>query len=320
MLKDIDVAVSGNQLYPVNLLHINADIFPTSLIVLGAEFFLNRINIGFWMWETADIPEDRAAYSVFLNEIWTPSTFCRDVIAKKVATPVRVMPLNVRPEIQSRLGRKEFRLPADAFIFLWVGDFLSVVERKNPLGVLEAFAKARAELRNAYLVLKISNATYRPEVIDMMRKYKDKIPSLIIMNSDLPKSQFNSLVNCCDCLVSLHRSEGFGLVLAEAMYMGKPVIATGWSGNMDFMTRENSILIGYELVQLENDYPPYGKGSFWADPHVDEAVEAMVKIATDQHYAWSLGKKAREDIQAGFSPESTGIVLRNHLENILQQL
>ena len=317
ILEEMPAVPTSGVAHRINLFHINADIFSTTFVLLGPRFFDGRFNISYWMWETTDIPDDRVATSVFLDEIWTPSQFCRDVIASKVGIPVEVMPLNVEPEIEVNTGRKELGLPEVGFLFLCVADFYSVAERKNPLAVLEAFKRAFGRKpNNIHLVLKINNSLHRPDIMNIIKQYEEEISSMMIINSYLDRPRFNALTNCCDCLVSLHRSEGFGLTLAEAMYMGKPVVATGWSGNMDFMSAENSVPIKYKLIELEKDFPPYREGSSWADPDIDHAAEAMLHVSSDPQFALSIGSRAREDIRTKFSPRSTGAVMRHRLTTI----
>jgi glycosyltransferase involved in cell wall biosynthesis len=113
--------------------------------------------------------------------------------------------------------------------------------------------------------------------------------------------------------VSLHRSEGFGLTMAEAMFLGKPVIATGWSSNLDFMTPWNSMLVKYKLTTLPEDYGPYKKGNTWADADVDHAAECMVRVATDAEFRRAIGEQAKKDIRTNFSPAVIGATMRARL-------
>ncbi|HEY5282618.1 MAG TPA: glycosyltransferase, partial [Polyangia bacterium] len=168
------------------------------------------------------------------------------------------------------------------------------------------------------LVLKVINADKVPrdgqEILNLVRRDS----SIILLSQYLDRPGLNALFDNVDCYISLHRSEGFGLTLAESMFLGKPVIATGWSSNMDFMTPWNSLPVRYRLVTLDADYGPYKKGNTWADPDVDHAAECMVKVATDQALYRQLAEAGRADIRKHLSPAAVGSAIRARLKAIGQ--
>jgi glycosyltransferase involved in cell wall biosynthesis len=209
-------------------------------------------------------------------------------------------------------GRSFFGLPEDRFLFLFMFDFMSILERKNPLGLFEAFRKAFKPRDKTTLVLKISHAESQPLEF---RKFEEAAKGLNvkIIKGVLSRIEINSLLNACDCYVSLHRSEGFGLTMAEAMSLGKPVIATAYSGNMDFMSPSNSFLVNHRLVKLEQDYPPYQKGAMWAEPDNDHAAELMRRVVRDRTLARDRGRQAQKDIREKFCATSVGRMIRDRL-------
>jgi glycosyltransferase involved in cell wall biosynthesis len=213
------------------------------------------------------------------------------------------------------VGRDHFGLPSDAFIFLFMFDFLSVFERKNPLAVVEAYKEAFGEDNKAMLVLKCSNAKADPTNAAKLREAA-KGTSIRLIDGYLSRMEVASLVSVCDTYVSLHRSEGFGLTMAEAMRAGKPVIATAYSANVDFMNAGNSFSVGYRLVEIEKDFGPYRRGSAWAEPNVKQAAELMRWVFEHREVAALVGSRAREDMTAHLSPAAVGKVMKDRLQII----
>ena len=193
--------------------------------------------------------------------------FCATAFGRRLRIPVTHMPYAVEAPAPPVLGREALGLPRDAFVFLFVFDAFSVPARKNPDAVVEAYARLRGRTsRSTHLVLKVINAESAPGLLDGLRAAAAAEPTISIVDRYMRRPELNALMHAADAYVSLHRSEGFGLTLAEAMALGKPVVATGWSGNMDFMTPWNSCPVDYRLVTLDTDHGPYPRGQSWADP------------------------------------------------------
>ena len=215
-----------------------------------------------------------------------PSRFVFDAIAPKSSKPVQIIPLgldekNLNPPPPNC---KKFGIPHEKVIFLIMFDFYSVLERKNPISGILAFAELvrnKAYGDKVHLVVKISNQHADPKGVKLLLETLDMIDSqkVTLIDQVLTRNGIPQLINSCDSLISLHRSEGFGLHLAEAMELGKSVIATNWSGNVDFMNSKNSYLVDYDLVTLKNDYGPYKKSNYWAEPSVAHALE-LIKFVT----------------------------------------
>ncbi len=297
--------VTDEPIFKTNILHINADVLPQALQRLPPGLTSGRRNIGVWTWELPEFPEEwRGSFSL-VDEVWVPSTFVQAAIGADAPVPVHVVPHAVRSPQGPFLTREHFGLPVDTFQFLAMYDTQSVMERKNPQGTIEAFTRAfPAEDRDVSLVLKVNSAGDR-EVAALKQLTADH-PNIHLVTDILSRHAVDSLMADSDAFVSLHRAEGFGLPIAEAMALGVPVIATGWSGNMDFMSEETAACVCYELVTLERSYGPYQKGQRWAEPDLDDAAEWMRRLRSGENLARSLGEAAQRAIAGSNGPSVVG--------------
>ena len=301
--------------YGVNLFHVNADQSRQIVQRLGDDCLTGRVNIGYWAWELEEFPDRwRDAFDLF-DEIWTPSRFCQEAIARKSPVPVVRIPHSIDLETQDQSGVPSFSLPSNAFTFLAVFDLLSVLERKNPLAVIEAFARAFESNPAYHLVLKINHASERPAEARRVAEAAAGLPVTII-DATIDRPDVIRLIASCDCLVSLHRSEGFGLALAEAMYLRKPVIATGYSGNLDFMTPHNSFLVEHRLIPVPHGCDPYDPGALWAEPLLEDAVDKMLLVAKCAELRQERAAKAEESIKRDFCPAAVGKMMADRIARI----
>jgi Glycosyl transferases group 1 len=295
------------------LVAVNADELPGFVERLGEDYFEGP-RIGIWGWETNSIPPRWQRAFSLVAEIWVYSRFMAENIGAVAPVPVIALPppVSAPPEAAAplRLG-----VP-DGFLFLFVFDYLSTVQRKNPVGLIEAFRQAFAPGEGPQLLIKTINGPLRPlseeEVLWAAHGRED----IHVVDRSLSGPELHGLMAACDCYVSLHRAEGFGLTLAEAMSIGKPVIATGYSGNVDFMNAENSYLVDYAIGRVGPEceiYPPEGE---WANPSVEHAAELMRRVYGDPVEAARLGAQARQDIARALSPETTGAAMRRRLEDL----
>jgi hypothetical protein len=289
--------------YDVNLLCINADMLPTIAAALGAHFFSGRRSAGLWFWEVSDFPEQWHAAFQNLDEIWVGSRFIADALRPVAPIPVRTLRVPVTPAAPAELSRAQLGLP-DGFTFLFVFDYRSVFRRKNPLGLVDAFRKAFEPGEGPSLVIKSifgeDFARQRQELADAVA---DR-PEIHLLEDNVSAAAKNAMVAACDCYVSLHRSEGLGLTMAEAMYFGRPVIATGYSGNLDFMTAANSFLVPAEETTIGPDANPYPPDGRWAEPDLDRAAELMRQVFRDPSAAADVGGRAAADIRLTNSPQA----------------
>ncbi len=308
------IEFSKDNPYAVNLLHVNADQVPAVFDQMGEGYFKGKYNIGYWFWELSDFPERwRSAFSYF-DEIWVASDFLLDAISRVSPIPVVKIPIPVEFSPPEQFTRSDLNIADDTFIFLNIFDCRSFIERKNPFALLEAFRIAFRDLdcRNSVLILKMTNTDENPQFMAALRGKGADLPVLMI-DEYYDRGHVNDLLALSDCYVSLHRAEGFGLPMAEAMYLGKPVIATAYSGNLDFMNVNNSYLIKYDLVEIGNDVGPYPKGSLWADAHTEHAAEMMSATYHKRDEAFQKGQRASEYVKTMFAPERCGKLAEGRL-------
>jgi glycosyltransferase involved in cell wall biosynthesis/2-polyprenyl-3-methyl-5-hydroxy-6-metoxy-1,4-benzoquinol methylase len=308
--------VSDTNPHPINLIHVNADQVREFAQHRGEKYFAGRYNIGYWAWELADFPREWETSFKYFQEVWVPSNFTMDAIARVSPIPVVRMPHCVVPAVaKTKAETNRFELARGKFVFLFMFDFHSFTERKNPPAVVRAFKKAFSRRDDALLVLKCSHAESAPAELAHLKRMAENA-NIRFLDAVLDRSEVDALMSRCDCYVSLHRSEGFGLTLAEAMNLGKPVIGTAYSGNMDFMTPANSYLVRYKLIELDRDHGPYRKGCVWADADIDHAAELMRAVYENPDEAREIGRKGQHDVRRDFSPQAVGRMLKARLGRV----
>jgi glycosyltransferase involved in cell wall biosynthesis len=239
-------------------------------------------------------------------------------VAGATSKPVTTIRLPVDATPTRRYTRSDFGLREGAFTFLFGFDFSSFIARKNPHAVIEAFQMAFPDtVREVGLVLKSTNWEKTPAQVRELEASIAGDPRIRLLNGFMTRDQVYGLESVVDSYVSLHRSEGFGLGLAESMFLGKPVVGTAYSGNMEFMNAGNSCLVGYGLVPVGHDEYPHPEGQVWADPDLDQAAYYMRRLASDPGFGVELGRRARSDMQRDFSYGAVGERVARELSRIL---
>ena len=305
--------------YPVNIIAIYGDMFGIELKRFGKKKFENRYNIAYWAWELPLFPPEWGALLDQVDEVWTPSAFVATGV-KQLRKDIKcaVIPHAIDVE-KCPYSRSHFKLPGNQFLFLTMFDFYSIFERKNPLAVIRAFKEAFLPEEPVGLVIKCSNPNIDRENFRLLEAAA-KDHNIHLIPNYLDRDEVASLMNVCNCYVSLHRSEGFGLPMAEAMMLRKPVVATNWSGNADFMTEENSFPINYKIIPLERDYGIYRQGNFWADPDEHEASRRMRLVYENAEIAGRKGMFAQRDIMNKLSPDAIGRLVIKNLRRVRRKL
>lgn len=299
------------------ILCVNAPQMPLALLRMSRAHLRNRLIIGFWSWELPVLPGSWRAAVKLVHEIWVPSTFTSAAVATilpPVAAPIlRTVPypLAVAPPRPASIGRDAFGLPSDAVIILASFSLASSFVRKNPLGTIAAFRAAFGERADRVLVLKIGKSELYPEDLATIRAATGGVSNIRIETRTFSSAERHALTACADIVLSLHRSEGFGLVPAEAMLLGKPVVATGWSGNMTFMDSTSAALVGFRLVPVSDPRAVYSvPGAVWAEPDVADAAARLVQLAEDAPERIALGARGQAAARMRLGIEGLGNAVR----------
>jgi glycosyltransferase involved in cell wall biosynthesis len=298
----------------VHLLCVNADQLPGLYAESGEGTLRSSYVIGQWAWETDVIPERWDTAFDLVDEVWVYTSYVAEHVARAADVPVVVVPLPVEPP-DAAGARLPIELP-DAFTFLFAFDYFSTLERKNPLGVVAAFRAAFAPGEGPALVLKTINADFRPEAREALRHAVAGRPDIVLVDASFSPQEMAALLHRAGCFVSLHRSEGFGLGPAEAMALGKPVIATGFGGTTDFMTPGNSYVVDWRPRPVGPDAEHYPAEGMWAEPSVEHAAALMRNVWQHGEEARARGARAARDVAASLSPAAVGSIARARLLRI----
>jgi glycosyltransferase involved in cell wall biosynthesis len=313
--------INNENKYQVNLMCLNGYEVAHYINRMKNDIRNNQYNIGYGYWELNNYPKAFKKQFNNLKEIWAPSKYIYETLKKATHLPVYHMPIAIDFEIPTNITRKDFNLPDTAFLFIFSFDMSSYMKRKNPVAVIDCFNKAFANIspKKVGLVIKFHRFKDNKDHEKAYKKLKAQIEkeNIYVIDESLNRDKMLGLINCCDVYVSLHRSEGFGLGMAEAMKMGKNVIGTAYSGNMDFMNEDNSCLVPYELVEVKKEeYTYVEKNTFWAEPDNEKAIYYMKKLYEDEEYRVKLGKNAKEYMNKYHSFEYIANIYEKHISNI----
>jgi glycosyltransferase involved in cell wall biosynthesis len=261
-------------------------------------------RVGYWAWETSSLPSDWRSGISAVDEIWCPSHFTAHAVRDLVGTarPVRVVPHPMAARPQAPADKKRFGLSEDKIVFFAACDLHSSVERKNPMGAIEAFARSGCGQRGEGELLVKVHGDFPGSGLKALQSAASKVRGVTILDKKLSADGMASLQSSVDVVLSPHRSEGFGLVMAEAMFAGKPVIATNWSGNMDFMDDTCAALIQSKVVPVADPSGVYKTGT-WAQPDLDHAAALIARLATDEAERRRLAVAGAHKIAAFANPQ-----------------
>lgn len=307
------------ELQPVNIIHMNADIFHlvSNDLRQNGIFSPDRYNVGIWYWELSSFRPEWMPWIACLDEIWCASQFNVDAVNAVAARPVKLM----RPALETAIPsgqyqRSHFGLADDSLVFFYNCDLSSGIERKNPEALIAAFQQEFGDDSKYQLALKIGAPTYNPKATRLVMNAVGGAPNIRLIDRTLTDAELADLIAICFAYVSPHRSEGLGLTILEAMLLGCPVIATGYGGAADFVRADIARPLSYDLRELERTDEPYRRGCVWADPHISDIRQAMRETVADPDAARIMGLRGKAYAESLFSPTSTGRAIKERLQEI----
>ena len=300
------------------IIHHNADALNSFFNKVDRSLLDETYVIGIWVWELAAFRPEWIEHFAAVDEIWAPSDFAAEAIRLLAPSkvPVKTVPHVVEVELPTmNFSRAHFGIPEDTLVFLASFDISSGLRRKNPHAVVDAFQRAFSNESNVALVLKYHSGDPGGDEIRKLRKVAD-CGNIIVIDSLLSSEENLSLKIACDAFISCHRSEGFGLNIAEMICLGKPVVATSYSGNMQFCDEQNSYLVDFDLVEV-TDGGPYPTGYVWAEPKIESITQELLKVKCD------LERRSRDrsvgvsNLSKEFLPESVGTLIDKNIGEII---
>ncbi len=313
----IDDGLISSLKYKVNLFHFNARRVPLYFSRLGEDSLKGFYNIGFWVHEMQTIPNQWARQLEFFNEIWTPSSLCQSAVSLSANIPVIKIPYPIEAnQISQRIQLRLAGTVYPDFNFTAVFDVASDAERKNPLFTVRAFIEAHGSNPSVKLIMKTRNLEHDKTLQEKLYQVAARYSNVKIIDGYMDSEELNALYGQTDVCVSLHRAEGFGLTISDAMSRGIPVLVTGYSGNMDFCNAAETRVISYELREVGHHRPRYRSRDLWAEPDMDDAIQAFHDLFNQYEFWARRALKARERINRDFSLEHVGRLMHDRLSLI----
>jgi glycosyltransferase involved in cell wall biosynthesis len=294
-----------------NVLCLNPEQLVPYLASDAAPRRRGRTSVAAWNWEVDVLPPGWTEASRAVSEVWACSEFTAGFIRAATGARVVAMPLPlarngpVRPNAPPQLP--------PGFRVLVMFDYLSTIERKNPLGAIAAYRRCFGPGDGAQLVIKTMNGVHRPERRREVEAAAADRSDIVLLDGTISGAERDALVAACDCLLSLHRSEGFGLALAEAIAAGKPVVATAYGGNVEFMTPASSYLVRYELTRVGDGCEHYAAQAIWAEPDIDHAAAQLRAVFDDREGSRERAHRGQRHVLALLAPERIGRLMRDRL-------
>jgi hypothetical protein len=305
------------------LYHLNPPMLPPVIVQMGFANFKKTFNIGYWAWELEAIPAEWIRAFRYMNAIFTPSKFTSRVIQSYTKHPVFTVTHPVTLTTATQGMRARLDIPEQAFLVSNIFSFGSAMERKNPLGLINAFKQAFAGNEDAYLILKSNTSDNHPDQQTLLQAITDH-PTIRLIDQHWSRADVLGLIQCSDLYASLHRSEGFGLTIAEAMLLNTPTMVTAWSGNMDFCTAENSFLVTHKPIKVNSNHPEFREfeNTTWADADIRHTAGLFSEIFKNPGQLADKKSRCAQQMQACIDNHKYQHALRQLTKNqeILQGL
>ena len=284
------------------IIHLNPPMMPPVAIKMGLRKFSRVYNIGYWAWELEKIPAEWVHAARYVNAVFCPSEFTSQTIRKYTDKPVETVPHPVALGTARSGMRARLKLSDQAFVVSSLFSFGSALERKNPYAAVTAFTTAFGEAEDAWLILKSNhggNSGEKKQFLDFIKPY----PNIRLIDDIWEKDEVLGLIKASDVYLSLHRSEGFGLPIAEAMLLGTPTVVTDWSGSRDFCNESNSFPVSYTLIPVKSSHPEFAglDEVKWADPDSVVAAGILKKIHQEPEIARAKAGLCLREFNSHFS-------------------
>jgi glycosyltransferase involved in cell wall biosynthesis len=305
--------------YPITLIHETPQGMPRAWQLLPLAAAEGSVKIGYWFWELAHFPLSLADRFAYLDEVWAPSRFCQRSFDALTTIPVRYVPPCVLAPSMAPAERARYGLDDGRFYFFFSLDTRSIPERKNPFAAIDAFVlMSRRAQRDVGLLLNINAAQHDPDLLAALRKRASGAP-IVLRTAPLQREEVEALLATCDAYLSLHCSEGLGLMLIEALYLQKPVIATAYGGVTDFFDESTGYPVGYALTRLNRDLGPYPCGAVWADPNVEHAAEMMLRVVENPQEAAARATAGRQRVEELYGIEAAAARFAAEIDRLMGQ-
>ena len=306
----------GLEVFPVTIINVSPQPYFSVAYERGGLLRRSGVyRIAYWAWELDAIPCEWVELTPLLDAIWAPTEFVAQAFRKRMPLPVHEVLPGVELSAIETVTKSDLGIPEGNYVYLFMFDMCSQMIRKNPLAVIQAFRAAFKPAEKASLVIKVSRGRSHPEAFALLEQAAREA-GVIVVDDVLPRARAYGFIQMCDCFVSLHRAEGFGLCLAEAMLMGKPVVATNYSGNLAFMHAGNSFLVDYTLTNIGTDNPIYKAGNHWAEPSIGHAASLMRYCFENRQEACALGAAAKLEVEEKLSLKAAGLRMAERLANV----
>lgn len=304
----IDRWIGQSACYGINIFHINADVLPSLYFSLGSDLFSKCYNVGYWAWELSKCPSEFDLAFDMVDEVWAISEFVAESFRQRSPVPVIYMPQPVTlSPLKKSYTRQYFGLPKKRFLFLFTFDSASFIDRKNPIAAVRAFKLAfPSGNEKVHFLFKTMNVPSADPLWDAFVKEAQTDERITIMAEKLDRDDVLGLYEISDAFVSLHRSEGFGRCLAEAMLFGKPVVATNYSGSREIANESSACVVNYTLIPVPENSYPFSTDQVWAEPDLEHAAELMRQLVVDETYRTDKAKAGKQHVLENFNEEKTG--------------